>query len=77
VGRVQATPGGKKICFALSKPTSVNRNLPGAPASAAPRLNAASEKVKNEVSAIVGYPQKAAMTLPPPRFFDLRHVYPE
>jgi invasion protein IalB len=59
-GAYRASPGGKKICFALSKPTSVatepagrNRDAPYAFVSTRP-----SEKVKNEVSVIVGYPQK-------------------
>jgi len=59
-GAYKATPGGKKICFALSKPTSAttdpagrNRDPSYAFVSTRP-----SEKVKNEVSVIVGYPQK-------------------
>jgi invasion protein IalB len=59
-GAYKASPGGKKICFALSKPTSAatepagrNRDASYAFVSTRP-----SEKVKNEVSVIVGYPQK-------------------
>ena len=59
-GAYRASPGGKKICFALSKPTSAatepagrNRDASYAFVSTRP-----SEKVKNEVSVIVGYPQK-------------------
>ena len=59
-GAYRATPGGKKICFALSKPTSAtsepagrNRDPSYAFISTRP-----AEKVKNEVSVIVGYPQK-------------------
>jgi invasion protein IalB len=59
-GAYRATPGGKKICFALSKPTSAtsepsgrNRDPSYAFVSTRP-----AEKVKNEVSVIVGYPQK-------------------
>ena len=59
-GAYKATPGGKKICFALSKPTSAvtepagrNRDPSYAFVSTRP-----AEKVKNEVSMIVGYPQK-------------------
>jgi len=59
-GAYKATPGGKKVCFALSKPTSAvtdpagrNRDPSYAFVSTRP-----SEKVKNEVSVIVGYPQK-------------------
>ena len=60
-GAYTATPGGKKVCFALSKPTSAvtdpagrNRDASYAFVSTRP-----SEKVTNEVSLIVGYPQKA------------------
>lgn len=59
-GAYTATPGGKKVCFALSKPTSAvtdpagrNRDASYAFVSTRP-----SEKVTNEVSLIVGYPQK-------------------
>lgn len=59
-GAYKATPGGKKVCFALSKPTSAttepagrNRDPSYAFVSTRP-----AEKVKNEVSVIVGYPQK-------------------
>lgn len=62
-GAYKATPGGKKVCFALSKPTSAttepagrNRDPSYAFVSTRP-----SEKVKNEVSVIVGYPQKAGV----------------
>ena len=60
-GAYKAEPGGKKVCFALSKPTSAvtepagrNRDPSYAFVSTRP-----AEKVKNEVSVIVGYPQKA------------------
>jgi len=59
-GAYRATPGGKKICFALAKPTSAtsvpagrNRDPSYAFVSTRP-----AEKVRNEVSVIVGYPQK-------------------
>jgi invasion protein IalB len=59
-GAYAATPGGKKVCFALAKPTSAvtepagrNRDPSYAFVSTRPV-----EKVKNEVSMIVGYPQK-------------------
>src|SRR5665213_349456 len=62
-GAYKAAPGGKKVCFALSKPTSAvtdpagrNRDPSYAFVSTRP-----SEKVKNEVSVIVGYPQKAGV----------------
>ena len=59
-GAYKATPGGKTVCFALSKPTSAvtepsgrNRDASYLFVSTRP-----AEKVKNEFSAIVGYPQK-------------------
>jgi invasion protein IalB len=59
-GAYKATPGGKAVCFALSKPTKAetepagrNRDPGYAFVSTRP-----AEKVKNEVSVIVGYPQK-------------------
>lgn len=62
-GAYQATPGGKKVCFALAKPTSAvtepagrKRDEPYMFVSTRP-----SEKVKNEVSVIVGYPQKESV----------------
>jgi hypothetical protein len=60
-GAYRATPGGKKICFALSKPTSVNSEPSGRTRDAAYAFVSTrpSEKVKNEVSVILGYPQKA------------------
>ena len=61
-GAYRASPGGKKVCFALSKPTS------GATEPAGRKRDPSyvfvstrpAEKVKNEVSVIVGYPQKAS-----------------
>ncbi len=62
-GAYKATPGGKKVCFALAKPTSATmepatrkRDPSYAFISTRP-----SEKVKNEVSVIVGYPQKSGV----------------
>ena len=59
-GAYKASPGGKTVCFALSKPTSAvtepsgrNRDASYLFVSTRP-----TEKVKNEFSAIVGYPQK-------------------
>jgi invasion protein IalB len=59
-GAYRATPGGKKICFALSKPTSATGEPSGRARDAAYAFVSTrpSEKVKNEVSVIVGYPQK-------------------
>ena len=60
-GAYRATPGGRKICFALSKPTSVTSEPSGRTRDAAYAFVSTrpSEKVKNEVSVIVGYPQRA------------------
>lgn len=59
-GAYKAMPGGKKVCFALSKPVKAvtepagrNRDSSYAFVSTRP-----AEKVKNEISVIVGYPQK-------------------
>ncbi|HEY5167455.1 MAG TPA: invasion associated locus B family protein [Pseudolabrys sp.] len=59
-GAYKATPGGKKVCFVLAKPSSAATEPPGRkrdPAYAFVSTRPA-EKVKNEVSVIVGYPQK-------------------
>ena len=59
-GAYTASPDGKKVCFALSKPTSaviVPSNRKRDPSYAFVSTRPA-EKVKNEVSVIVGYPQK-------------------
>ena len=59
-GAYKATPGGKKVCFALSKPTSAviePSNKKRDPSYAFVSTRPA-EKVRNEVSVIVGYPQK-------------------
>src|SRR5690242_515078 len=60
-GAYKADPNGKEVCFALSKPTKSATTPPGRnrdPAYAFVSTRPA-EKVKNEVSIIVGYPQKA------------------
>ncbi len=59
-GAYKAAPGGKKVCFALSKPTSAVTDPPGRnrDPSYAFVSTRPTEKVKNEVSVIVGYPQK-------------------
>ncbi len=59
-GAYSATPGGKKVCFALAKPASAvtepaGRNRDPAYLFISTRP---SEKVKEEVSVIVGYTQK-------------------
>lgn len=60
-GAYRAAPAGKKVCFALSKPTSAvtdpaNRKRDPSYAFVSTRP---AEKVKNEISVIVGYPQKS------------------
>ena len=62
-GAYKATPGGKKICFALSKPTSAATEPAGRKRdpSYAFISTRPSEKVKNEVSVIVGYAQKPGL----------------
>ncbi len=59
-GAYTATPGGKKVCFALAKPTTATTDPVGRPRdpSYAFVSTRPAEKVKNEVSVIVGYPQK-------------------
>ena len=60
-GAYKASPGGKTVCFAFSKPTSAETEPKGRgrDASYAFVSTRPAEKVKNEVSVIVGYPQKA------------------
>lgn len=62
-GAYKATPAGKKVCFALAKPVSAVTNPAGRnrDPSYAFVSTRPSEKVKNEVSVIVGYPQKASV----------------
>ena len=59
-GAYKATPGGKKVCFALAKPTSATTEPTGRPRdpSYAFISTRPAEKVKSEVSVIVGYTQK-------------------
>jgi invasion protein IalB len=62
-GAYMATPDGKKVCFALSKPTAAVTEPAGRkrdPSYAFVSTRPA-EKVKNEVSMIVGYPQKVGV----------------
>jgi invasion protein IalB len=60
-GAYTATPGGKKVCFALAKPASSETNPPNRPRDAAWLFVSTrpSEKVREEVSVIFGYPLKA------------------
>lgn len=59
-GAYTASPGGKKICFALAKPTTAVTDPAGRSRDAAYLFISTrpAEKVKNEVSTVVGYPQK-------------------
>jgi invasion protein IalB len=59
-GAYRAMPGGKKICFALAKPSSSTSAPTGRSRdpSYAFVSTRPTEKVKNEVSVIVGYSQK-------------------
>src|SRR6185503_10682966 len=59
-GAYKATPGGKKVCFALSKPTQALTEPAGRSRDAGYAFVSTrpAEKVKNEISVIVGYPQK-------------------
>ncbi|MGC1696170.1 MAG: invasion associated locus B family protein [Pseudolabrys sp.] len=62
-GAYKATPGGKKVCFALAKPASAQSEPTGRkrdPSYAFVSTRPA-EKVRNEVSMIVGYPQKTGV----------------
>jgi invasion protein IalB len=62
-GAYTASPGGKKVCFALSKPSKAATEPAGRArdASYAFISTRPGEKVKNEVSVIVGYPQKPSL----------------
>ena len=55
-----AAPGGKTVCFAISKPASAATDPPGRNRDASYLFVSTrpAERVRNEVSAIVGYPQK-------------------
>ena len=59
-GAYSATPAGKKVCFALSKPKTSLTNPPGRKRDQAYLFVATrpAENVRNEVSVIIGYPFK-------------------
>lgn len=61
-GAYMASPGGKKVCFALAKPTSSSTNPPNRPRDPAFLFISTrpAEKVREEVSVIIGYPFKPA-----------------
>ena len=59
-GAYTASPGGKKVCFALAKPSSSKTNPPGRPRDPAYAFVSTrpAEKVTNEVSVMIGYTLK-------------------
>jgi hypothetical protein len=61
-GAYTATPGGKKVCFAIAKPSSSQTTPSGRPRDPAYAFVSSrpAERVKDEVSIIIGYPFKAA-----------------
>ncbi len=56
-GAYSATPNGKKVCFALAKPSSSKTNPPNRPRDPAYAFISTrpAEKVINEVSIMIGY----------------------
>jgi len=61
-GAYTASPGGKKVCFALAKPNASSTNPPNRPRDPAFLFVSTrpTEKVREEVSVIIGYPFKPA-----------------
>jgi len=59
-GAYTATPGGRKICFAIAKPRSSTTNPAGRSRDPAFMFisNRPAENVRSEVSVIIGYPFK-------------------
>ena len=59
-GAYTASPGGKKVCFTISKPTSSETNPPNRPRNPVYMFISTrpADKVTNEVSIIIGYPFK-------------------
>jgi hypothetical protein len=59
-GAYTATPNGKKVCFALAKPSSSTTNPPNRPRDPAYAFVSTrpAEKVANEVSVMIGYALK-------------------
>lgn len=59
-GAYVASPGGRKVCFALAKPTSSKTTPSGRPRDPAYAFISTrpAEKVVNEVSVMIGYPLK-------------------
>jgi invasion protein IalB len=61
-GAYAASPGGKKVCFAIAKPSASQTSPPGRPRDPAYAFVSSrpTEKVKDEVSIIFGYSFKPA-----------------
>ena len=59
-GAYTAAPGGKKVCFALAKPTASETNPPNRPRNPVYMFISTrpADKVSNEISLVVGYPFK-------------------
>lgn len=59
-GAYVAAPGGKRVCFALAKPSSMKTNPANRPRDPAYAFISTrpTEKVVNEVSVMIGYPLK-------------------
>jgi hypothetical protein len=59
-GAYTASPAGKKLCFAIAKPTSSETNPPNRPRNPVYMFISTrpADKVSNEVSIIIGYPFK-------------------
>jgi hypothetical protein len=59
-GAYTASPGGKKVCFALAKPSSSDTNPPNRPRNPVYMFISTrpADKVSHEVSLVVGYPFK-------------------
>jgi Invasion associated locus B (IalB) protein len=60
-GAYTASPGGKKVCFALAKPTASETNPPNRPRNPVYMFISSrpADKVTDEVSVVIGYPFKA------------------
>jgi invasion protein IalB len=59
-GAYTASPGGKKVCFALAKPSASETNPPNRPRNPVYMFISTrpTDKVSNEVSVVIGYPFK-------------------
>jgi hypothetical protein len=61
-GAYTASPGGSKVCFALAKPKTVKTEPPGRKRDQSYLFVSSrpGEKVKNEISVVIGYPFKSS-----------------